>query len=529
MQNAIRKIHWIIFLCILFENAYAGSRSVLQAQIKKRLDRMLGKGYDIRLRPDYGAEPLAVGMAIEIASIDAVSEVNMDYTLTLYFQQRWRDSRLAYRDLDANLTLDSRVVENIWVPDTYFVNDKKSFMHDITRKNIMLRMQPNGLITYGLRITTELACMMNLKRYPLDEQNCTLEIESYGYTTQDIKFYMIDGSSVTGVENLKLAQFDVTGSQLLIRDITFATGSYPRVSLSFKLKRNIGFFILQTYMPCALITILSWVSFWINFEATAARVSLGITTVLTITTISTNVRASLPKLPDIKALDVYLIICFLFVFMALLEYAFVNYTYYGGKARSAKRKLQTKIRDELQIQGSQLELVHNQRVSKESESHETTALVDNYYFDYVARNRLVGCNVSHLVSEDDIRTNQHSELVDISDGTSPRTSVYGDGRTQMQSNNSVMRDRKISSTQQSRRSSYWKGRNDRGRKTALRQRKTKESNLRSTMVKRAKKRVNSIKMPVVDDVNIIDKVSRVAFPTSFAVFNLVYWTFYTFF
>lgn len=28
------------------------------------------------------------------------------------------------------------------------------------------------------RITTTAACMMDLRRYPLDEQNCTLEIES---------------------------------------------------------------------------------------------------------------------------------------------------------------------------------------------------------------------------------------------------------------------------------------------------------------------------------------------------------------
>lgn len=53
------------------------------------------------------------------------------------------------------------------------------------------------------------------------------------------------------------------------------TGSYPRLSLSFKLKRNIGYFILQTYMPSILITILSWVSFWINYDASAARVALG--------------------------------------------------------------------------------------------------------------------------------------------------------------------------------------------------------------------------------------------------------------
>ncbi|ETE58826.1 Gamma-aminobutyric acid receptor subunit beta-1, partial [Ophiophagus hannah] len=44
--------------------------------VKETVDRLL-KGYDIRLRPDFGGSPVDVGMRIEIASIDMVSEVNM--------------------------------------------------------------------------------------------------------------------------------------------------------------------------------------------------------------------------------------------------------------------------------------------------------------------------------------------------------------------------------------------------------------------------------------------------------------------
>lgn len=54
-----------------------------------------------------------------------------------------------------------------------------------------------------------------------------------------------------------------------------ATGIYQRLSLSFKLQRNIGYFVFQTYLPSILIVMLSWVSFWINHEATSARVALG--------------------------------------------------------------------------------------------------------------------------------------------------------------------------------------------------------------------------------------------------------------
>lgn len=34
------------------------------------------------------------------------------------------------------------------------------------------------MVLFWFRITTTAACMMDLRRYPLDEQNCTLEIES---------------------------------------------------------------------------------------------------------------------------------------------------------------------------------------------------------------------------------------------------------------------------------------------------------------------------------------------------------------
>ena len=56
-----------------------------------------------------------------------------------------------------------------------------------------------------------------------------------------------------------------------------------------------GYYLIQMYIPSLLIVILSWVSFWINMDAAPARVGLGITTVLTMTTQSAGSRASLPK------------------------------------------------------------------------------------------------------------------------------------------------------------------------------------------------------------------------------------------
>ena len=47
------------------------------------------------------------------------------------------------------------------------------------------------------------------------------------------------------------------------------------LQINFNLRRHMGYFLIQVYVPCILIVVLSWVSFWINREATADRVGLG--------------------------------------------------------------------------------------------------------------------------------------------------------------------------------------------------------------------------------------------------------------
>ncbi|XP_024134660.1 gamma-aminobutyric acid receptor subunit beta-3 isoform X2 [Oryzias melastigma] len=437
--------------------------------VKETVDKLL-KGYDIRLRPDFGGPPVAVGMSIDVASIDMVSEVNMDYTLTMYFQQYWRDKRLAYLGIPLNLTLDNRVADQLWVPDTYFLNDKKSFVHGVTVKNRMIRLHPDGTVLYGLRITTTAACMMDLRRYPLDEQNCTLEIESYGYTTDDIEFYWKGGdTAVTGVTRIELPQFSIVDYKLVSRNVVFSTGAYPRLSLSFKLRRNIGYFILQTYMPSILITILSWVSFWINYDASAARVALGITTVLTMTTINTHLRETLPKIPYVKAIDMYLMGCFVFVFLALLEYAFVNYIFFGRGPQMQKKLAEKALK------------ANNERSKYEKPKVDSQGNI-----------LLTTLEIHNEVGSNEITTT-------LSETHNSSSMVF---------DNSGIQYRKQSAPQDSGRLSL--DRNAHLKKTRLRR--------RSSQLK--------IKIPDLTDVNGIDRWSRIIFPSVFSLFNLIYWLYY---
>ena len=67
------------------------------------------------------------------------------------------------------------------------------------------------------------------------------------------------------------------------------------------------------------------------------------------TTISTGVRSSLPRISYVKAIDIYLVMCFVFVFAALLEYAAVNYTYWGARAKKKKKEKKQKEKEQKEL------------------------------------------------------------------------------------------------------------------------------------------------------------------------------------
>ena len=87
-----------------------------------------------------------------------------------------------------------------------------------------------------------------------------------------------------------------------------------------------GYYLIQIYIPSSLIVIISWVSFWLNRGATPARVGLGVTTVLTMTTLMASTNAALPKISYVKSIDVYLGACFFMVFASLLGITYSDLT-----------------------------------------------------------------------------------------------------------------------------------------------------------------------------------------------------------
>nr|CDJ82203.1 unnamed protein product [Haemonchus contortus] len=303
--------------------------------------------YDWRVRPrglnaswpDTGG-PVLVTVNIYLRSISKIDDVNMEYSAQFTFREEWVDARLAYgRFEDESTEVPPFVVlatsenadqsQQIWMPDTFFQNEKEARRHLIDKPNVLIRIHKDGSILYSVRLSLVLSCPMSLEFYPLDRQNCLIDLASYAYTTQDIKYEWKEQNPVQQKDGLRqsLPSFELQDVVTKYCTSKTNTGEYSCLRTQMVLRREFSYYLLQLYIPSFMLVIVSWVSFWLDKDSVPARVTLGVTTLLTMTTQESHsgINAKLPPVSYTKAIDVWIGVCLAFIFGALLEFALVNY------------------------------------------------------------------------------------------------------------------------------------------------------------------------------------------------------------
>ncbi|KAI0231536.1 Glycine receptor subunit alpha-3 [Lamellibrachia satsuma] len=267
--------------------------------------RILLNHSDPGIRPNIDGPPVVVRCSFSIISFGPFSEVNMDYRLNIYLRQKWVDPRLTFRrfgDTD-HVLVSVKDIERIWKPDLFFPNENSAAFHHVTVPNKLLRIYHNGTVLYSSR--------------------GILAVED-SYETKDL---LLEWDGVNGVDHDKdmdLPQFQLVSEKTITTSAVYKIGNFSRLTATFELERLFGFFVLSIYVPTILIVILAWVSFWVNMDAVPARISLGVTTVLTMATQLSGSKVSIPKVHYPKAIDIWMVMCMMFVFVSMVEYTFVN-------------------------------------------------------------------------------------------------------------------------------------------------------------------------------------------------------------
>ena len=328
------------------------------AKISKVIENCV-KGYDRLLRPGSLRSKLIVSLAIKVEAITHVDESKMDFRLTFYLRQLWRDKRLAYNLSQFNMSeidcipLPAALADRIWIPDTYFPGEKEAIHHVVSVSNKGFLLYPNGTVFYSTRLTILSNCPMDLANFPMDYQVCSLKAQSYLYSTDEIQYewasyvppVSFDPSALDLLSQCKLKGYRWD----MVAELSF--GNFQTMRWQFLFGRSIGYYLVAIYIPAAFLVSISALVFFIDMELVPERLGLGVSTVVAMTTLLLTVDSTAPKVSYIKSMDIYVGFCFFMVFAALMQSAIVSHllgkTSKGVKAMEKRHNRSSKKEQQL--------------------------------------------------------------------------------------------------------------------------------------------------------------------------------------
>lgn len=79
--------------------------------------------------------------------------ITQDFTSDFYFRQKWVDPRLTFKAPAGieSLSVGAEVADQLWLPDTFFANEKQASFHEATTKNTFLRIESTGAVYLSIR------------------------------------------------------------------------------------------------------------------------------------------------------------------------------------------------------------------------------------------------------------------------------------------------------------------------------------------------------------------------------------------
>ncbi|XP_029050414.1 glycine receptor subunit alpha-2 isoform X1 [Osmia bicornis bicornis] len=333
MKNTLLTILFYSSLKFFTEVRSIASSSLVDmnnSTLKSRI--VLPEHYVKEIRPPAKrGTPVTVDFNIFVADINSINVEDMDFRVDMFVRQSWIESRLEmpediFEEGDDYVTLPPEFFDNLWQPDPYFLNAKVSEIAALNHKFSSVTLYRNKTVKYSARMHAIIACQMEFQLYPMDIQTCPIYIESFSYHKQKVRLRWGAGD-VTVNPEMKLLQYDIGKPRVAEETIDYMmekSGNFSRLVVYFRFERQIGHHLIQTFAPSTLVVMLSWFSFWLGLDAIPGRVALLVTSMLTLVTMFTGLKSDIPPVAYVKALDVWMAGCMMFVFAALGEFVVVK-------------------------------------------------------------------------------------------------------------------------------------------------------------------------------------------------------------
>ncbi|XP_055942706.1 glycine receptor subunit alpha-3-like [Argiope bruennichi] len=326
------KLFFISLMYYIFNYGVTSTTSGFRSEGQDCID-ILPINYRKLDIPKAPGGPLQIYFEFYISTIDEINESDMDFELKGFVTAKWTDNRVNC----SNMCPVSNYIcsKYLWTPNIVFDEAKK--VQPFPEREIIFIVRPPTAVSYTVRYTFKVGCKMYFGDYPFDTQRCIFSVRllNIGDTIAHIQWNRNLSKPISVLNKISPPQFFMRNPFVSERFSESITGDLNILDVNIIFVRRLTGSIINIYAPSSLITAVSWVTFWLRLEAAPARVSLSITSLLTLCTQVQFNKNQLPPLNYITAMDIWLFVCIFLVFSTLVEFA-ISYNTYKKTKKNAQ-------------------------------------------------------------------------------------------------------------------------------------------------------------------------------------------------
>jgi hypothetical protein len=286
-----------------------------------------------REAPASNGTPLVMSVGLYVTNLLAINEADESFEMPGYLTMQWRDDRLA-SEIDDPHARELREDE-IWRPPVEIANA----IH-YQRYSHVIKVEPDGKVRYTERFSAELSDDFWLREFPFDTQALSLVLEPFLTRQMSVTFAPEDLSSgLSSATNVELAAWR-------LKDLMYVPGivpvrgnipQTPQARFNLLVSRRSGFYVWKVFLPMIVMTIIPWSAFWVDAREFDWQMKIPIATMLALVAFDFAISRDLPRVPYVTFLDAVFLVCFLFVFLSMVEIVGVHSLLKSKRARFGQK------------------------------------------------------------------------------------------------------------------------------------------------------------------------------------------------
>lgn len=287
---------------------------------------------NLSTRPDPEGIATPVSVSIYVIDIEYIDNLRQNFTADFMVVTRWKDERLKGENKTMKL-------DDLWWPNTAVLNGRD--LSSLMPKRAQI--SEDGSILYRQRYYGKMACRLDLKNFPFDEQILPFSVITLGNSPEQIELSFLHDFSGS-IEKFSNADWDIgTGSGFVDVFKAYSSNkshkefSLPITHFSFNAKRHVFYYIWKVIIPLMVIVMMSWAAFYFEPEQIAPQIGLAATSILTLIAFLFSLGKILPPIAYLTKIDYYVYSSLALVFLAFTEAVFTIKLSTKGNTLMAKK------------------------------------------------------------------------------------------------------------------------------------------------------------------------------------------------